>query len=490
MFHLGYRCSSTSAKRHPPRRSTRKSIDLPPPSTLQTEDISDDDILLVDIYKRKSKPIDTLFSPSVSETNIPLATNLRSMPGHSPDDARDTRFLGYSDLDTLSTHFQTSLLLDRQSFSALYGAQRKRFNCLHKIFKLHFLKTLKKTLQLERKDPFLRKQDKSLPFSVMNSSTSASFQTDWSINRRQSVTNAPTPRNFFHMLQLNPRKQLSSSHTTTARSSSSNQNRAQQNFEQMKDLLARTYYPHVYTAMEYGYRFGSTSKFPNTHDLLTVHDEEIIHIKQSPDSPIYSEAPTATPARSVPLLPVATKQDLDDGQRSPIVRRKRGRPPKIARRSFSPIPSERCSSDDNDDLSSTMMRKPVVVLTPPSIALPSPPFNDEGTEPNKHRKRKPSSNGHNHVHKRAKRKDVSPTLSEFVDALDDSERYERLAQPRKTFTFDSSDADWLPSQPPKQHFIKNGLRSNYYKRTTPAPTKYYRCVEENTVTHPASCVYL
>ncbi|CAF3916952.1 unnamed protein product, partial [Rotaria sp. Silwood1] len=64
-------------------------------STINNEhnnnNVSNYDIINVDIHQRKRQSNDSI---------IPLATDLESLPGHNQDESRDKRFLDYVDINT------------------------------------------------------------------------------------------------------------------------------------------------------------------------------------------------------------------------------------------------------------------------------------------------------------------------------------------------------------------------------------------------------
>lgn len=94
------------------------------------------------------------------------------------------------------------------------------------------------------------------------SSTSISFKTDWSVNRRQSSSHRHEPKNVFHILQHKPKKYLFQSNDHHPTTNVSHENQQSIHYEHMKDLLIRTYYPHYHAAFQCGYYFGTKSKFP------------------------------------------------------------------------------------------------------------------------------------------------------------------------------------------------------------------------------------
>ncbi|CAF1039536.1 unnamed protein product [Rotaria sordida] len=466
------KCSLTRSKKiiirkanksKPTSSSIQKPVEM---STPITEDISDDDVPLIDIRKHKTKSIDTLSIPSLRDSIIPLATDLQSLPGHCQDEIRDIRFLNYSDIDTLSMHFNICLYIDKRSLTKQY-IYKTRYNVWNKILKLYYVKTFRKKLSTEKS---INKNNnyKQQPLSVISSPTSISFKMDWNVNRRNisSSTHRHTPKNLFHVLQLNPKTQISLSDTSS--SSSTTTKSPIQTFERIKDILARTYYPHFYKAIEYGYQFGTKSKYPNTQQLITTHSD-IIDVKEMPESPNLLDASITITLKSPPT----TKRGSNVIQQLPIVTTSTTNERKIKifkmdDKSLSPK-HNKCHMNENiDELSPWIIRKSVVVLTPAKIPLSSPspspsppplPLNEK--EKNLHttnRKRKSSTTTNTHIIERKKKRIVSSPSLEIINQIEDISNSE-------------SDEDLLPSELPKQCFIKNGLRSNYYKTTTNANSK-------------------
>ena len=200
------------------------------------------------------------------ETTMPLATELQSLPGLQHDNPRDQRFLSYSDTNTLAMHLNASLSVDRKSSSSFHSNKqlifKTRHNVLNKIFRLDYLKTLQRYCQTETKSLF-DEPDALKPTQL--SSTAISFQTDWSVNRRQSSSHRHRPRNIFHTLQKNPRKELLSLAKDPLPASSSVDQEHVIDVEQIKNVLLRTYCPQLYSAVEYGYSFGSKCSFRGRH---------------------------------------------------------------------------------------------------------------------------------------------------------------------------------------------------------------------------------
>ncbi|CAF4453752.1 unnamed protein product, partial [Rotaria sp. Silwood2] len=457
------KCSVTRSKKIIIRKSNKSKQTLSIPKAIEistpiTEDISDDDDMpLIDIRKHKTKSFDTLSIPSVKDSIIPLATDLQSLPGHCQHEIRDIRFLNYSDIDTLSMHFNTCLYIDERSSSATRQyIYKKHYNVWNKILKLYYVKTFRKKFSSEKSS---NKNDnyKQQPLSVISSPTSISFKTDWNVNRRNSsATHRHTPKNFFHILQLTPKTQLIQSDTSSSSSSSSSITTKSpiQTFERMKDILARTYYPHFYKAIEYGYQFGTKSKFPNTQQLITTHND-IIDIKEMPESPNLLDDSITITLKSPPST---TRRDSNVIQQSPIVtpttNEQKLKKAKIDDKSLIPKQNQCHTNENIDELSPWIIRKSVVILTPAKIPLLSPPLSEK--EKNLHttnRKRKSSITTTPNITERKKKRIVSSPSPEIINQIENISDSE-------------SDEDLLPSELPKQCFIKNGLRSNYYKTTT------------------------
>ena len=228
----------------------------------------DDDSISLDLHQRKRSSNDL-------STTIPLATDLQTLPGLEHEESRNQRFAHYSDLNTLSTHLHACLCIDKKPFSATFFSKqhifKTRHNILTKIFKLAYLKTHPKFSPDDLKKLFSKKSDAS---SSHPPSTSTTFKTDWSVNRRNSSSYRHDPKNVFHILQLNPKKRLFSSNDQPLSTDPSNENQHETDYEHMKDLLIRTYYPHYHATFQCGYYFGSKLKFPiQENDLFKSKDE-------------------------------------------------------------------------------------------------------------------------------------------------------------------------------------------------------------------------
>lgn len=466
------------SKRIYTRRSTRSKEppSLPPPtkpleiSTPITEDISDDDVPLIDIRRRKRKSIDTLSMPLTNDSIIPLGTDILSLPGHVEENERDSRFLVYTDTDNLANHMEHCLMVNARSFSSIRPEESKtRDNVLNKIFHIHYIKAIRPNL-MKGKKIFFNKDDlsKHQSLSLMSSPTANSFRTDWNLHfRHRSSSHHPKPKNAFHILQLNPKLRLDLSNnlipTTTSHS-------PVQTLEHVKDVLARTYYPHLYTAVQCGYQFGAKSTLPHTQQLITTH-LDIPVVKQRPDSPCFFADSTAAitlrspcstgRSNSLAYWSSPTKSELNDDEKKPIL---------------SSISLTQQVDDDIEYIPPLVMKESVVILTP----TPIPPNSfslDKGKKLMNNRKRKSSPVTTNtNSTDRKKKKIVSsssppppspPSAVIQYEDISHSERYcikwASLVSVR--IHLFCSDEEVLPMELPKQSFIKNGLRSNYYKKS-------------------------
>lgn len=260
----------SDTKRSTPRRkkiTIRKSTRSKEFSSTPTA-IPDDDIL----PNRKRPSLE----PTVHMPAIPFATDLQSLPGLDQDELRDQRFLDYADLDTLSVHLRSSLHIDKRFFSSSSLTRqhifKTRHNTLSKIFHLDYLKSSRK-FALEKKDE-----------SESSSTTlSASFKTDWSVNRRSTPTHRHEPKNLFHILQLNPKQRLSISAKKVLIDKPSDDELQEQHYEHIKGLLVRTYHPHFHTAVQRGHYFGSKSKIFRQQSTTPI-------IMDSPSPPDMDES--------------------------------------------------------------------------------------------------------------------------------------------------------------------------------------------------------
>ena len=281
--------SNSSTQRKSPA-TLENGINQQTTTPLVTEDISDDEILLIDLEREQQKPIEALVYPPFIHTSVPLATDLHSLPGYSVDDFRDLRFLDYTDEETLSLHLKTCLSLDRESLNPMRPYESSTdSNCLKRLFRLAYLKSLRVK---KRTNTLVQAEKRSLPLSVIDSSTKVSFRTDWNVNRRHSASaNRQRPKNIFHILQLNPTTKFSSSITNESPLKTFTPEQANEQFEKIKDILARVYCPHIHKAIESGYHFGYKPKVKPTKNLIVEHNETI-KIKEMPVSPELNNSPT------------------------------------------------------------------------------------------------------------------------------------------------------------------------------------------------------
>jgi len=382
-FHSGSKRRSTRHKKITIRKSSRSK------ESLTNNPTPDDDIILSDIHQRKRQSLD-------SSITIPLATDLQSLPGHDQDELRDQRFLNYSDTNTLSMHLNRCLYIDKKSISSS-GLTKQHFfktrhNILNKIFKLYYIKTSQKYSKLDQNLFLNKKYETKINFL---SSTSNSFKTDWSVNRRNSSSHRYEPKNFFHILQLNPKKQLFLSSNNRSPTKLSIETQHQINHDHMKNLLIRTYYPHFHTAFEHGYYFGSKPKIPiKHHDLPIVNHSELITD--------IDESMTITLKSPPSILRQESK--------------KRGRKPKYRKIQDKPLPIKSTERRVSEEI------PPMDVLTP--IKIPSPPPLIE-KETNNNRKRKISITINSINEKKKKKSLPSPEIINEYQDVTYSDRYYR-----------------------------------------------------------------
>ena len=197
---------------------------------------------------------------------IPCGTDLDELPGN---EERDERFLHYFDLNTLSLHFNTCLYIEKRT--AAYPKQhifKTRHNALNKIFRLDYLKTIPPS-----ESP------------VDSSPTAQSFKKDWSSNRHRS-----SRKNFFHQLQLNPKRTLFSS-TFSSAPTSSTSSTSNVNVERMKDILFRTYYPLLYHQLEREHHFGARAKFSSDVTPTKTLAAPIVKRRVSEEIPVNDNEP-------------------------------------------------------------------------------------------------------------------------------------------------------------------------------------------------------
>jgi len=397
-----------------------------------TEDISDDDIPLVDIRRQKLKSIDTLAQSIVTDSIIPLATDLQSLPGHNLDDTRDVRFLNYTDADSLAVHLQTCLYVDQNSFiPKQLSNENNRTNVLKKILKIYYYKVFRRNLALEKNLVLFNENDKQnhQPLSLISSPTSTSFKIDWLVNQRnRSSKQRNQPTNLFHILQTKPKQTLdvpTNSSTTTTTTTSNNSKTHIQSFERVKDLLARTYYPRLHTAIQCGYQFGAKSCFLSTHQLITTHDDTT-SIKQMPESPYFNDDLTTIRLISPPVLP--RRYSIFD---QPIL-----------------SPNLHVQTDLNDDgsiddSSPVIIKESVVVLTQTRIPSPISSYFDSQTDSTNNRKRRSSPTKDTNTTERKKKRIVSSPSPEIPEPYEDI-----------------SNSESETSHVPKSNSIRNGLRSH------------------------------
>ena len=257
--------SSTRPKRITIRKSTR-SKELP---------TSKNDSVLPDPPHNKRVSHDHSSNGSI----IPFATDLYNLPGHPQhqDDSRDDRFLNYFDMNSLSMHLNACLYIEKRapfSFTKQH-IFKTRHNILSKIFKLDYIKTLQRYVNPDE-DLFADVNEESKP--SMASSTALSFQTDWSINRRSSSVSRHTRKNFFHDLQLNPKRQL---FATTEENHRTSEGPQQINVDCIKDILLRTYYPHLHATIAFGDSFGAKAKLLNKQEAFS-NDEAMTNMLECP----------------------------------------------------------------------------------------------------------------------------------------------------------------------------------------------------------------
>ncbi|CAF3258220.1 unnamed protein product [Rotaria socialis] len=388
---------------------------------------SNDDNIKIDTHQRKRQSNDLI---------LPLATDLESLPGHNHDESRDRRFVNYTDMNTLSVHFNACLSIDKKSFSSSFLTRqhifKTRHNVLNKIFKLYYLKTYENYFKHEPKIFGKNKDTKS--DSLL--STSASFKTDWSVYRRNSSSYKRDPKNFFHILQLNPKKDLLLSTDNQSATNLTIEEQQKMHYEQVKDILVRTYYPHLHTTVQNGYYFGSKSK------LLVQNQDLPIFIKS--ESPISTDETTTTTT-------ITLKSPISTGKQEFRTRGRRPKHRKLKDKSAPIISMERRVSEE---IPPVVINEPTPVLK--STEVPSSASSSSiEYETTNYRKRKISLTINTNIDERKKKKILPPPPSpEFINEYEE------------TVVSDNSDEDLLPEELPKQNFIKNGLRSNYYKTTT------------------------
>ena len=346
----------------------------------------------IDIHQRKRQLNDS----SLNNPSIPLATDLQSLPGHNQDETRDQRFLDYYDTNTLSMHFNSCLYIDKKKlFSSSYLTKqhifKTRHNVLNKIFKLHYMTPYENC----DRNMIFNKKDEEIKSNV-SSSTSISFKNDWSVNRRSSSTHRREPKNPFHILQLHPRKEiLPPSTKPTAKLSVEDQQ--QLDYERIKNLLVRTYYPHFHAAIEHRYYFGSKCKPPIKH-----HDSSIFI---SPESPTDMSESTAITLKSPPST----------SQQEP----KRGRQVKNKKLKAKPLPIASVERRVSEEIPPVMIKESILVSTPPESSS-----KEKKIDSNRKRKISSTINSTNTI-ERKKRKFVSSPSPEFINEYHDISYSER-----------------------------------------------------------------
>jgi hypothetical protein len=188
-----------------------------------------------------------------------------------------------------------------------------------------------------------------------------------------------------------------------------------QAFERIKDILARTYYPHLYTAIEYGYQFGAKSTLPNTQQLISTH-EDIIPIKQRPESPCFTDDSITITLKSPP----STNQR--NSIQSPIITKKLEQ--NLIEKRSSTV-TERSFTEDIEEVSPLIIKQSIVVLTPAKIPIPSPPLLDKEAKLNNNRKRKSSAVTTTNIVERKKKKIISSPSPEIINQYEDISDPER-----------------------------------------------------------------
>ena len=220
---------------------------------------------------------------------VPFATDLHNLPGLHHEDSRDERFLNYLDMNSLAMHLNACLYIEKRP-SLSFTKQhifKTRHNILTKIFKLDYIKTFQRHVQ-DREDLFTDANEATKP--TVSSSTALSFKTDWSINRRGSSASRHARKNFFHVLQLNPKRQLFSSREEDRPA----EGPPPINVECIKNILMRTYYPHLHNNIASGDQFGAKAKLFSKQDPLSIDPTLLI------TSPLgTSQSPTPTPSTPV-----------------------------------------------------------------------------------------------------------------------------------------------------------------------------------------------
>ncbi|UJR22985.1 hypothetical protein I4U23_026012 [Adineta vaga] len=404
---------STSSKRSSSRHkkiTIRKSSRSKDFSSINSTTIDEENISL-----RKRQSFDSSLN---SISIIPIATDLQSLPGHNEDELRDHRYLDYADVNTLSIHLHSCLHIDKK-FSSSIKQQffKTRHNILNKIFKIDYFKKSQKLSDT--------KKDESIKTDI-SSTSSTSFKIDWSVNRRSSSTHRYEPKNIFHILQLNPKKQIFLPTKTNFEEKLSGEEQINLHYEHMQKLLVRTYYPHFHIAVQRGHYFGSKSKLFMKQNNLPI----IIN----PRSPTDIDDTMTIKLNS----PISTFEHDS---------RKRGRRLKHKHNREKPR-------------AITSIERRVSEEIPAVVILTSPPTEKEvNNNTIINRKRKPSITIHSQVSETKKKKIILPLSPEII------------TNESQDLSYSDSDDDILPDELPKQNFIKNGLRSNYYKTNNEIDSK-------------------
>lgn len=344
--------------------------------------------------------------PLISDSIIPLGTDIQSLPGHVDEDERDNRFLVYTDTDNLADHMENCLMVNAKSFSTIRPPTSETHdNVLNKILHIHYIKAIRPYLRKEKKI-FFNKDDlskhQSLSLSHMSSPTANSFRTDWIIHsRHRQSSRHPKPKNAFHILQLTPKLRLNLCNNSIPTNTSHS---PMQTLDHVKDVLARTYYPHLYTAVQCGHQFGARSTLPCTQQLITTQIDMPI-IKQRPDSPCVLT--DSTHAITLPSPSSSTRQRSQVSCLSPTKS-------ELYEDEKKPIPSSihltQLSDDDIQVISPLVIKESVVILTQTPIPLTSYAL-DKGKKTTNNRKRKSSPIINVNTTERKKKKTVSPSSS-------------------------------------------------------------------------------
>jgi hypothetical protein len=271
---------------------------------------------------------------------------------------------------------------------------------------------------MEKRSFFNRKDNqKQQPLSVISSPTTSTFKTDWNVNRRNaSSKHQHTPKNYFHVLQTNPKTTIS---TPMNSSSTSISHSPVQTFERIKDILARTYYPRLYSAIECGYQFGIQPTIQNTQQLVPAHIDTV-SIKQPPESPCFIEDSTTITL----ISPPGTGRRSSTVSQQSSVTIKTYEQNEIETKPFSSI--EHSLIEDVDETSPLVLKKSVVLLTPAKFPISSPPLIGEEKKLTNNRKRRSSPVTNKNSVERKKKRIVSSPPPEIINQYEDisnSERY-------------------------------------------------------------------